>query len=577
MFRTQIFLYQIIVLLLGLSIGFGLFVTSALANESIEQFTAEYQVMADGTVEVVEQIRYNFAGNERRGIERILDDTHVQSASAWFRTRYVTISDTAGVMLDDPDLDYELRGRDGLTVRIAYEDPTVTGVHEYQIRYTLTGALSYDDESAELYWNVTGNEWSVPIRAVEVTVSAEEAALLADDVACYQGRGGTTDTCDSIDRATSSVTFAGSNLAVGEQLTVAVALDRELIGVQINERLNWLWVGVVAGALWLLFLSWWTYRVRTKDKPDTPRVTQYEPYDNYPPMYTGVLYNGQLDQRDITAGLIYSAQQGFLDITREESTSLWIFTRTDFTLKLKRTLDEVPTRFLRKVLELVFSETPTVGDTVQLSELQGTRRARINQRVIKSLRKALLADLRDNEYLEQGSPVPTSTVLMVGLLLVLGFGSLAVLEPEGTIVTMPVLLLSGILFAVAYSDRYTKKGREAQHYLHGFKHFLEMTDKRRFAYHNAPERNTTTFMEYLPYAIAFGVEEKWADAFSDIALEPPQWYHGGAAGTTSFQAREFTTSLGSFSQSFSQASGSTGSSGGGSAGGGGGGGGGGSV
>ena len=107
MFRTQIFLYQIIGLLLGLSIGFGLFVTSALANESIEQFTAEYQVMADGTVEVVEQIRYNFAGNERRGIERILDDTHVQSASAWFRTRYVTISDTAGVMLDDPDLDYE--------------------------------------------------------------------------------------------------------------------------------------------------------------------------------------------------------------------------------------------------------------------------------------------------------------------------------------------------------------------------------------------------------------------------------------------------------------------------------------
>ena len=35
------------------------------------------------------------------------------------------------------------------------------------------------------------------------------------------------------------------------------------------------------------------------------------------------------------------------------------------------------------------------------------------------------------------------------------------------------------------------------------------------------------FEKFLPYAMAFGVEEKWANAFEDIYREPPQWYVGG--------------------------------------------------
>jgi uncharacterized membrane protein len=34
------------------------------------------------------------------------------------------------------------------------------------------------------------------------------------------------------------------------------------------------------------------------------------------------------------------------------------------------------------------------------------------------------------------------------------------------------------------------------------------------------------FEEFLPYAMGFGVEKKWAAAFESLYTEPPDWYSG---------------------------------------------------
>ena len=94
-----------------------------------------------------------------------------------------------------------------------------------------------------------------------------------------------------------------------------------------------------------------------------------------------------------------------------------------------------------------------------------------------------------------------------------------------------------------------------------------------------PEVLLTAFMklfdQYLPYAMAFGVEDAWAEQFKDIYTEEPQW-HTGSTGT--FSPAMFAQSMQAFSTDFTAASApaSSGSSGGGSVGGGFGGGGGGS-
>jgi uncharacterized membrane protein len=143
------------------------------------------------------------------------------------------------------------------------------------------------------------------------------------------------------------------------------------------------------------------------------------------------------------------------------------------------------------------------------------------------------------------------------------------------------MILVGIVFAltivlgfILLIPRKTASWFEAKNHTEGFKLFLSVTDKERFDFHNAPEKSPELFMQYLPYAVALGVEEKWAKVFEGITIPQPDWYDGG--NIAAFSAASLTNDLGAFSTALSTNSGVSGSSGGGSSGGGGGGGGGGS-
>jgi uncharacterized membrane protein len=54
----------------------------------------------------------------------------------------------------------------------------------------------------------------------------------------------------------------------------------------------------------------------------------------------------------------------------------------------------------------------------------------------------------------------------------------------------------------------------------------------------------TTFEKFLPYAMALGVEHHWAQAFSGIVKDPPQWYVGpGGYGVGVFNPIFFSSSM----------------------------------
>jgi uncharacterized membrane protein len=111
----------------------------------------------------------------------------------------------------------------------------------------------------------------------------------------------------------------------------------------------------------------------------------------------------------------------------------------------------------------------------------------------------------------------------------------------------------------------------------GFRRFIVESEKDRARF--AEQQHL--FSEYLPYAIVFGVTEKWAHAFAglDGELPQPDWYGGQGV----FTAMSFSHSIDGFAvttagtiTSVPAGSGSSGFGGGGFSGGGGGGGGGGS-
>jgi uncharacterized membrane protein YgcG len=143
-------------------------------------------------------------------------------------------------------------------------------------------------------------------------------------------------------------------------------------------------------------------------------------------------------------------------------------------------------------------------------------------------------------------------------------------------------IMTGIIIFVFgwFMPRRTESGVKLLADIKGFEWFLTVTEKDRLTFHNAPSKTPEQFMEFLPYAIALGVEKDWAKQFESMQIPPPDWAEG--QGWSNLNTIAFVSSLDTlhseassgYSAPSSSGSGGSGFSGGGSGGGGGGGGGG---
>ena len=150
---------------------------------------------------------------------------------------------------------------------------------------------------------------------------------------------------------------------------------------------------------------------------------------------------------------------------------------------------------------------------------------------------------------------------------------------------LPVLALPVVVSGFWWMSAPTTDGRQVLDRIAGFKHYLSITERERLDRMTPPEDTPELFERYLPYAIALGVENRWAARFAGVlaaaAASGQQgfaWYSGSNSPWNDADgfARSVGSSLASTVSSASTAPGSSsGSGGGGSSGGGGGGGGGG--
>lgn len=552
-----------------------LFIATPLYAEEIKSFDSTIELQSDSSFIVTENIRYDFGEQNRHGIFRYITTDHPQDASAWYKDRYINI-DVTGVKMDSSPVPYEVSQKsDQIYLKVGDPNSTLSGAHSYEIAYIVRGGLSYlGGDEAELYWNVTGAGWEIPILSARMFIN-DPQNVLKNERACYSGYSGESTSCERAATTSNGVIFSAGPLMPGEEFTVANAVDGSRVDHVVLERTRMFFFAIPILIFWLGVLSVFVYRYRTAYRTGRTIIPQYEPYENFKPMYSGLLIDGTLHPRDITACIVYLAEQGFLKIQKTTGKVLFFFEVDDFQIQLHKPILTIESDFQRKVLELLFGQTPVEGDKVTLGSLKtNLSKQRENQKILQQLRKDLEKDLRNSGFFQ------TSVSKLILLIAATFLGALlyVVITTYGKIGSGFVLV--GIFVAASLAiisfmyRRRTRKGYEALDHLEGFKQFLSVTEKERYAFHNAPEKSPEQFMEYLPYAIAFGVEKKWAELFKNITIPDPTWYDGGSVG--SFSATNLTSSLGAFSTAFAASSGSSGSGGGGSAGGGGGGGGGGS-
>src|SRR5216684_4452632 len=139
---------------------------NAQRSYSIERFDARIVVNKDASIDVTESITARFVGSWNGLYRRIPVKYRTPQGLNW----------TLGISLQSArdEADHNLRTERSLQGAYIKYKVWIPGAADADrtlvLRYHATNGLRFFDEHDELYWNVTGDEWEVPIRAASAEV-----------------------------------------------------------------------------------------------------------------------------------------------------------------------------------------------------------------------------------------------------------------------------------------------------------------------------------------------------------------------------------------------------------------------
>lgn len=506
----------------------------------IESFDVSVKVRTDGIIEVTEVLRPRFTGSWN-GIYRTIPVEYrtPQGLNYTLLLDLDSVTDEGGAALR-----YESsRERHYRKIKIwvpGARDATRT----VTLRYRVRNGLKFFEDHDELYWNVTGDEWEVPIESATARIVLPGGATGIRTLA-FTGAYGSTEQDASVEvRAQEVFVRMRRSLSFREGLTAVVGWDRGLVRrpgalerVGLFLRSNWPLFFPI-GVFVVMYQLWWA---TGRDPRKRPLSTQYGPPEGLTPAEAGTLLDNSADMRDLTATLVDLAVRGYLLIEeKKEEKLLGLWSEKEYVLHLQKKGKEGLKPHERELLDAIFSSR---GDRVELSDLENSFYRNLPH-IRDRIYDALLARRYYNSRPDHVKRTYLIAALVVGLLTVWGGGFLSakVGMAFGTIVfggLLSAAIIAGFAFVMPAR---TLDGTRALEHALGFEEFLGRVEADRM---DRMIRSPEMFEKYLAFAMAFGVEKNWAKAFEGIYSQPPQWYRG--ADFTQFSPRSFTADLGRLS------------------------------
>jgi uncharacterized protein (TIGR04222 family) len=548
-----------------------------LADERILSFASDISIFVDGGMRVRETIRVRAEGvNIRRGIFRDFPTDYRDRIGNRYRVGF----DVLGVTRDGRPESYR---RESMSngVRIYIGDANVflaAGEYEYELTYRTTRQLGFFEDHDELYWNVTGNGWDFPIdqasARVELPAPVPVNALTIEG---YVGPTGSTDRSVNTEIGGQGVvTIAAARpLGAREGLTLVATWPKGLIPEPTAAQRTARFFGDNLGLLVALvaFVSAFVYLLhawRKVGRDPAPGVIfpHYVPPDGISPAAMRYITRMGYDKKAFTAAVLSMAVKGYIEI--KESKKKYTLSRT------RRGKGE-----LTKAEKVLYDKLFSAGDEVLLKNE--------NHAVLGKAMRAhgkVLDRSYNRVYFNRNLTfiLPAILILGLGFAIVFMFAQATV---PAVLVMIPAALTIVVFFFLLRAP--TTAGRKLLDQIEGFRMYLDVAEKDDLELRHPPEKTPQLFEAYLPYALALGVEQSWAEQFADVFAQleertgapyRPGWYQGrwqsSGYGGSVRGMNAMTSSLGSAISSASTPPGSSsGSGGGGSSGGGGGGGGGG--
>jgi Predicted membrane protein (DUF2207) len=558
------------------------------SGERIISFRSDVVIDRDATVHVTETLRIEVEGQQiHHGITRDFPTRYEREG----HRVHVGFS-VDGVERDGRTENYARESIDnGVRLRIGDADQEVpTGEHTYVIRYTTTRQLGFFPTYDELYWNAVGADVIFQIDSAEAHIRLPQAVQLGQRSSYTGPPGSRENNATVVQEGPGEITFRTTRpLAPHEAFTVAVAWPKGVVTEPPPPSAYAVWMAEHGGAATAImgliglgvfyFYAW--KRAGRGPVPGTV-VPLFEPPEGMSAAAVRYVRRMGFDNRCYAAAIVESGVKGKIRLVESES---GFFKRTKTTIEKTGDGGDMAAPE-RGMLSALFAS----GDSVEMDKAN----YRVFGNAKSSLQDGLREVYKGKYFLTNKGWAWAGLAFMLAMMMLVGavLVSADPYAPPGTGVAMwfgvglfaiaigcapyggrdgargwfaligcalaglaglfflvgalgsatttgevfailsPLLALPLVISAFWWMAAPTREGRAVMDRIAGFERYLSVTEENRLEVLHPPEKTPQLFERFLPYAIALGVENKWANRFAGVlaaaAADPSS--QGGAGG-----------------------------------------------
>jgi uncharacterized membrane protein len=506
----------------------------------VSNFQGTITVNDDGSALVKETITLVFVG-EWHGIHRTIPIEYPGPDG----TNYQLFIDIQSITDENgAKLKYDSSSSGAARDLKIYLPDAVDATRTFDIAYRVRNATRFFDQYDEFYWNVTGNDWPVPIDRAAATVHLPDSASGSLRAQAFTGVYGSTERDATAKVEGSNAEFATNNpLPMRGGMTIDVYIPKGILKEPDGlTKLFW-FIGsnpvvfLPLVTLAVMFILWW-YAGRDPD-PGMSVAPMYEPPTGISPAEAGTLLDDRIHPRDITSTIVDLAVRGFIKIEETDDKAL-LFHHKDYIFHLlqKRQDWSGLAPHERVMMENIF--TDDVPDT-RLSSLKNRFYT-----AVPVVRTDIMSALKQKGIYTLDPESANAYSFGAAFCIVIPFAIIQYFGRADFFSSVPMLILSILISALIWwlfarvMTAKTVKGARTHIAVLGFQEFMNRVDADRLKV-----MPPSTFEKFLPYAMALGVEHHWAQAFAGIIKDPPGWYAApaGYGYGTGFNPILFSSSM----------------------------------
>ncbi|MBQ0051909.1 MAG: DUF2207 domain-containing protein [Treponema sp.] len=551
------------------------------AGYSIIDYKFHGLLHENNSVSVTEEITVNFT-EPRHGLYRTIPSTMHVAREIDGETKVLKYRNKIRhVSVQNENFEWE----EG-AIKIGDAGKTVLGKKRYVISYDYIMPDDRVDSGDLFFYSVLGSEWNVDIGSFSFVVDFEKALPRETEFKIYSGAFGRGDNALGVEAVLEGNSIHGRcyDIPANSAVTLYAELPEGYFEGAQKLGAGPVWFAAVVA---ILLCVYGLFKIFTTRKKTPIQTVEFYAPDGVSSAEIGYIIDRSSDDVDLISLLPYLAEKGFLEIEEKENDFILVrklkdlpvdcpvYMRSLFKLFFKKStefrIQNLSESFVKKFSEI---KKELSEEFVGERELYTGEGKAVFLNVICTLVFALMLAISGAEERLENLPFgifPGFFLLVTGTILrsmafkknfhkkragaasvvltcfsvIVTFGAVA-LASDSAVIPAGIMFFAAVLVNLVnlLNSKLivpTKYNLEISGKLMGLKEFISKAEMPRLK--ALYEENPSYFYNILPFAMVFGLSDKWAKVAGEFSVPKPDWYR--TAGYSDFSFGRMAASMNS--------------------------------